>query len=38
MTKEEVLKKLDESDVDYEVTAEHDDGFHIIVKFEPEEK
>jgi hypothetical protein len=37
MTKEEVLKKLDESDVDYEVTAEHDDGFHIIVKFEKED-
>jgi len=37
MDREEVIKKLDESGVDYEVTAEHEDGFHIIVKFEKEE-
>ena len=36
MSKEDVIKKLDESGVDYEVTAEHEDGFHIIVKFEKE--
>ena len=38
MDKDEVIKKLDESGVDYEVTAEHEDGFHIIVKFEKEEE
>jgi hypothetical protein len=37
MTKEDVIKKLEESGIDYEVTAEHEDGFHIIVKFEKEE-
>lgn len=37
MTKEEALDALNESGVDYEVTAEHEDGFHIIVKFEKED-
>ncbi len=37
MNKEEAIKALEESGVDYEVTAEHEDGFHVIVKFEKEE-
>jgi hypothetical protein len=38
MTKEEALDALNESGVDYEVVAEHDYGYHIIVKFEKEEE
>ena len=37
MNKEEAIKALEESGVDYEVTAEHEDGFHVVVKFEKEE-
>ena len=37
MNKEEAIKALEDSGVDYEVTAEHEDGFHIIVKFEKED-
>lgn len=38
MDKEEALKALNDSGVDYEVIAEHDYGFHIIVKFEKEDE
>ena len=37
MSKEDVIKKLEESGIDYEVTAEHEDGFHVVVKFKKEE-
>jgi hypothetical protein len=37
MTKEEVLEVLEKSGVEFEVTAEHEDGMHVIVKFQPEE-
>jgi predicted RNA binding protein YcfA (HicA-like mRNA interferase family) len=37
MTKEEVLEVLEKSGFDFEVTAEHEDGMHVIVKFQPEE-
>jgi len=38
MTKNEVLEALDKSGVDYEVTAEHDGSFHIIVKADENEE
>ena len=37
MTKEQVLEVLEKSGIDFEVTAEHEDGMHVIVKFESEE-
>jgi len=38
MTKEEVLKALDDAFIDYEIVGEHTDSFHILVKTEDEEE
>jgi len=38
MTKEEVLKALDDAFIDYEIVGEHSDSFHILVKAEDEEE
>ena len=37
MTMDEVLKALEKSGVEFEVTAEHEDGMHVIIKFDPKE-
>jgi hypothetical protein len=37
MTKEEVLKVLDDAFIDYEIVGEHIDSFHILVKAEENE-
>jgi histidinol phosphatase-like PHP family hydrolase len=37
MTMDEVLEALEKSGVEFEVTAEHEDAMHVIVKFQPEE-
>jgi hypothetical protein len=34
MTKEELLKILDDNFIDYEIVGEHTDSFHILVKAE----
>lgn len=38
MTKEEVLKILDDNFIDYEIVGEHSDSFHILVKADEEEE
>lgn len=38
MTKEEVLKILDDNFIDYEIVGEHSDSFHILVKAEEDEE
>jgi hypothetical protein len=38
MTKEEVLKVLDDAFIDYEIVAEHTGSFHIIIKAEENEE
>ena len=38
MTEKEVYKKLDEAGIDYEFLTDHDDGMHIIIKYEKEEE
>ena len=38
MTKEEVLKALDDSFIDYEIVGEPTDSFHILVKTEEDEE
>jgi hypothetical protein len=38
MTKEEVLKALDDAFIDYEIVGEHTDSFHILVKTEEEDE
>ena len=37
MTMDEVLEALEKSGVKFEVTAEHEDGMHVIIKFDPKE-
>lgn len=37
MTMNEVLEALEKSGIEFEVTAEHEDAMHVIVKFDPEE-
>jgi hypothetical protein len=37
MTMDEVLEALEKSGVEFEVTAEHEDAMHVIVKFDPKE-
>ena len=37
MTKEEVLKALDDAFIDYEIVGEHTDSFHILVKADEDE-
>ena len=34
MTMDEVLEALEKSGIDFEVTAEHEDGMHVIIKFD----
>lgn len=38
MTKEEVLKALDDAFIDYEIVGEHSDSFHIIVRTDEDEE
>ena len=38
MTKEEVLKALDDAFIDYEIVGEHSDSFHILVKTDEAEE
>ena len=38
MTKEEILKVLDNALIDYEIVGEHSDSFHILVKAEENEE
>ena len=38
MTKEEVLKALDDAFIDYEIVGEHTDSFHILVRAEEEDE
>ena len=38
MTKEEVLKTLDDALIDYEIVWEHSDSFHILVRAEEDEE
>ena len=38
MTKEEVLKALDDALIDYEIVGEHTDSFHILVRAEKNEE
>jgi hypothetical protein len=37
MTMDEVLEALEKSGIEFEVTAEHEDAMHVIVKFDSEE-
>ena len=37
MTKEEILKVLDNALIDYEIVGEHSDSFHILVRAEEDE-
>ena len=32
---DEVLEVLEKSGIDFEVTTEHEDGMHVIIKFDP---
>ena len=38
MTEEEVYKALDDAWIDYEFIADHENGMHIIIKYEEEDK
>jgi len=38
MTKEEILKVLDNALIDYEIVGEHSDSFHILVKADEDEE
>ncbi len=38
MTKDEILLELMELNINFEITAEHDDGMHVVIKFDKEEK
>ena len=38
MTKEEILKALDDAFIDYEIVGEHSDSFHILVRAEEDEE
>ena len=38
MTKEEILKVLDNALIDYEIVGEHSDSFHILVRAEEDEE
>ena len=38
MTKEEVLKILDDNFIDYEIVGEHSDSFHILVKTDEDQE
>ena len=37
MTKEELLKILDDNFIDYEVVGEHIDSYHLLVKADEDE-
>ena len=34
MTKDEIIMELEKLGIDFEITAENDDGIHIVVKFD----
>ena len=34
MTKDEIIVELEKLGIDFEITAKHDDGMHIVVKFD----
>ena len=34
MTKDEIIVELEKLGIDFEITAEHDDGIHLVVKFD----
>jgi hypothetical protein len=38
MTKEELLKILDDNFVDYEVVGEHIDSYHLLVRTDEDEE
>jgi len=38
MTEEEVYKALEDAWIDYEFITDHENGMHIIIKYEKEEK
>jgi hypothetical protein len=37
MTKEELLKILDDNFIDYEIVGEHSDSYHLLVKTDEDE-
>jgi len=37
MTKDEIVHFLEDNDIDFEITAEHDDAMHVVIKFDEEE-
>jgi len=37
MTKDEIVHFLEDNHIDFEITAEHDDGMHVVIKFDEEE-
>ena len=38
MTKEEIIVELEKLGIDFEITAEHDDGIHLVVKFDNDDR
>jgi len=38
MTKDEIVYFLQDNDIDFEITAEHEDGIHVVIKFDKEEE
>ena len=34
MTKDEIIVELEKLGIDFEITAEHDDGIHLVIKFD----
>jgi len=34
MTKDEIIAELEKLEIDFEITFEHDDGMHLVVKFD----
>ena len=34
MTKDEIIVELEKLGIDFEITAEHDDGMHLVIKFD----
>lgn len=37
MTKDEIIMELEKLGIDFETTAEHDDGIHLVVKFDSDD-
>jgi len=38
VTKDEIIAELEKLEIDFEITAEHDDGMHVVIKFDNDEK